>query len=283
MSRHFVQSSRLRAALLSTYQIYATAQVWRSGPRIFVNSMPKAGTHLVTSELARFPGLQDTRLHILTRHMNQLAVEGEHRTDFAADAAGFARQVRRVRGGQYFTAHLPHEPALDAAIAGQRLRSVFVTRDPRDILVSQFHYVMGLRRHHLHGRIAALFDDLARYEALAFGLDGAPPARSLADRLQSFRGWLDAPEVLVVRFEDLVGARGGGDEASKARVLRAIAEHCGLPTEGIEARAATAAGPTATLRKGKANAWRGEIPDQIVDRLHAESGDLIRAYGYAVD
>ncbi|WP_396593047.1 sulfotransferase domain-containing protein [Brevundimonas sp. R86498] len=283
MAANFVQSGFLRGVLLGSYRVYAQLQFWRSGPRIFVNSLPKAGTHLVTDQLGRFPDAHNSRLHILTRDVNRLTDRKTHSLDFEANVPEFVKRVRTVRPGQFFSAHLPFDPALGAAMRDEGLRSIFVARDPRDILVSQFHYVVGLKRHHLHPRIMALPDDLARYEALAFGLDGSPPVLSLRQRLDVFHGWLNTPGVLVVRFEDLVGARGGGDEATKARTLTAIAEHCGLSTEGIAARAATAAGPTATLRKGKANAWRGEIPDAVVDRLHAECGDLIRAYGYAVD
>lgn len=283
MSRHFVQSGRLRAVLMSGYRAYASAQIWRSGPRIFVNSMPKAGTHLLTSELSRFPGLQNSRLHILTREVNKLSESSEHLLEFEPDISDFNRQVRSVRGSQYFSSHLPYDPRLALELEAQSLRTLFVTRDPRDVLVSQFHYVVGLKRHHLHQSIVGLTDDVARYEALAFGMSGPPPAQSLAKRMQAFQGWLNLPEVLVVRFEDLVGARGGGDDSVKATTLRAIAAHCGLSDEGIEERSTTASSPTATLRKGKANAWRGEIPHEIVARLHAESGDLIRAYGYSVD
>ena len=51
MSKNFVQNALLRQSLLTAYRGYARAQFWRSGPRIFVNSIPKAGTHLLTAEL----------------------------------------------------------------------------------------------------------------------------------------------------------------------------------------------------------------------------------------
>lgn len=283
MSGNFVQNASARKVGLFAARSIARAQIWRRGPRIFVNSVPKAGTHLLTAELSRFPSTMESRLHIEKGRVNRKAVGGARSTAFELDAHAFEALVQTVRGGQFFTAHLPFDDAIHRILHREEVRSTFMARDPRDILVSQFHYIMGLKRHDLHEYLAGLGRDDLRWNALAFGVEGPLAITGVQDRLAAFQGWLTAPGVLVVRFEDLVGARGGGDEATKAETLRAIASHCGLSDAGIEERSATASNPTATLRKGKANAWRGEIPDSVVERLHAESGDLIRAYGYSVD
>ena len=80
MSKNFVQNALLRKSLLTAYRGYARAQIWRSGPRIFVNSIPKAGTHLLTAELEKFPQLQNSRLHIQAHKVNAATASADFKS-----------------------------------------------------------------------------------------------------------------------------------------------------------------------------------------------------------
>jgi hypothetical protein len=251
MSRHFVQNARLRAAMLAGYRVWARAQVWRSGPRIFVNSLPKAGTHLLTAELARFAGLQNSGLHL----------EG-------------------ARIG-VFSAHLYWTQELEDAISDSGAATLFMIRDPRDILLSRMHYILGLRRHRLHDFLGQRFDNAAdRLRVLVSGNATEPFIRPMRTDLASFARWIERPGVLTVRFEDLVGERGGGSERAKRAALEAIAHHCGLDPSGLAEQAASGAGATPTLRKGQIGGWRSELPGEVVDAVDRECGDLLAAMGY---
>src|SRR5205085_10896012 len=50
---------------------------------------------------------------------------------------------------------------------------------------------------------------------------------SIGDRLDGYTAWLDDPSVLVVRFEDLIGPTGGGDETRQKDTVAAVARHVG--------------------------------------------------------
>lgn len=279
MSKHFVQSAGLRSLLLKGYRTYARAQWWRSGPRIFINSIPKAGTHLLAAELEKFPQVQNSRLHI-----NSKDVFVDHRIGGignVVDFRNFQASIEEVRPGQFFTAHLPFDPGFVARLDDGGVRTLFVMRDPRDILVSRLHYVKGLRRHSQHDLFTSRLEtDEERLRILLEGNDARPHIVPFRTLLERFAPWAQAPGVLTVRFEDLVGERGGGTTEAKHNTLRAVAEHCGLPAGQVERYAATAAKATATLRRGQANAWRESLPPDIIEAVHRECGALIAEMGY---
>ncbi|HEV2746395.1 MAG TPA: sulfotransferase domain-containing protein [Allosphingosinicella sp.] len=283
MSKNFVQNAVLRQALLSAYRGYARAQLWRSGTRILVNSIPKAGTHLLTAELEKLPHLQNSRLHIQAHLVN--AASGGHRTEaFALDTKRVAKLIGTVRRGQFFSAHLMFTDELDALLRAKGVRTIFMLRDPRAILVSRFHYIMGLKRHHLHDFLSReARSDEERYRLLVEGHAGEPYMRPMADMMRGFLPWLDSPATLSVRFEDLVGERGGGSMEAKLTALRRICDHIGLAPAGLEQQAATAAKATPTLRTGQANAWREALPPAALEAVERQCGELIRAMGYPAE
>jgi len=283
MSKNFVQSAALRSLAVRAYRLYARAQFWRTGPRIFINSIPKAGTHLVTAELERFQGLQHSRLHI---EIAETKVGEQRRPDAnpVLDYRKVARYVDQVRPGQFFSAHLFWTQEMQDIIAARGIPTVFVLRDPRDILISRLHYTAGLQRHWMHKFFTENYhSDVERLRLLVMGHEANPVVIPMRNVLESFQPWLTAPGVLSVKFEDLVGERGGGSAARKLEVLQQIATHCGLPSGHLEELAKTATGSTPTLRKGKIGGWREDMPKEIADLVHRECGDLIKACGYALD
>lgn len=279
MSQNFVQNSQLRTMMLGAYRLYARSQFWRSGPRIFINSIPKAGTHLLTAELEKFPEVQNSRLHLELDRIGTYAANGDYHLDIGKAAA----HVRQIRAGQYFSAHMFWTPEMEKLLADAGICSLFMTRDPRDILVSRFHYVMGLRRHHLHDYLTGLDNDDARWRALVLGHEGAPFIRPMRDMLNSFLPWKEKSASLTLRFEDLVGERGGGTVAAKQQALEAMCDHSGLSRDLVARNAATGTAGTATLRKGQANAWRDNLPPAVIAMVHDHCGAEIARMGYAVD
>jgi sulfotransferase 6B1 len=283
MSSNFVQSKLLRTVGIAVFRTRSRMIWWKNGPRAFLNSIPKAGSHLLIAELERLGGIDRSMLHVETRSVNRLGRGREHIAEVEVDIDRFDRQARTVRNSQYFTAHLPWSDELSQYLADHGFRTIYLMRDPRAILVSNCHYIMGLRRHHLHSFLSGLPDDEARYRALLLGKDDLPQIPSMRLRLEAYGGWTADPSVLTIRFEDLIGAQGGGSVESKEQALRAVANHVGLDSNRIADLAQSRAGRTATLREGKAHSWSGKIPSGILDLMREECGELCAAYGYSLD
>lgn len=282
MSRHFVQSSVLRKVALGVYRAVARVQFWRSGPRVLVNSIPKAGTHLLTAELNQFKELRNSRLHLDSNRIcspEMLAHQGPP----APNIERTMRYVSQVRLGQFFTAHWYWSPELLELMNRCEIRSLFMIRDPRDMLASRLYYIKTLKRHPLHRFINNGFrNDNDRYRALIRGHD-RPFGLPERTRLEAYLPWTVAPQVLTVKFEDLVGEHGGGSVRKKHETLVRIAEHCGLNAEPISDIAARQTHPTATLRRGKIGTWREELPADIIAEWMDNCADVVTAFGYPED
>ncbi len=281
MASHFFQNALARDVAIAGYRLYARSQVWRTGPRIFVNSIPKAGTHLLISELKRHPALQDSGLWVRARFVNQLAANNERIKDFDLDKQAFSRMVGTVRNGQFFWAHLHHDPKIFEVLSEGDIKTVFVIRHPLDVLVSNFHYIKSLKRHSKHDFfVNTLTTDAERIDALING-NQSPYMGSMRAKLEEYLGWLKEPDVLTVKYEDLVGERGGGDDRLRGQTFAAIYEHCGLerPERLISADASRT---SATFRKGKIRNWADTLSDADTARAWSGIEDLATQYGYTL-
>lgn len=259
MSKHFFQSAALRSVLMSGYRIYARAQIGRSGPKVFINSIPKAGTHLVTTILDQIPGLMHSRLHVETWRIST----EKHRqplSEFALDKDAFIRELASVRPGQFASGHIPWHKSVLETLKEQGFQTIFVTRDPEAILRSRFHYITGLRRHPLHRQLMEDYEsDEARWAALRNGMpdrgEDKPGTDSYVQYLEAFSGWTrqaQDDQFQIIHFEDLVGEQGGGSDALRIATLDQLASTLAPKIlSGTELHYRSVGKKSATYRAGK--------------------------------
>lgn len=250
-------------------------------PRVLANSLPKAGTHLLTALLAELPDMRFSGVHVTAYDLH--------------DETGYLprnldRLLRPVRTGQYVSAHLPASPTVVEAVTRLRYRSLFIVRDPRDVAVSDVFYILGYRQHPLHGVLTAIPTMDERLDAVLRGLPdtrrGLPLMEPIGERLDNYLGWLDAPGTAVVRFERLVGARGGGDDTEQLREVQAVAAHVDRPLSDEQARATAAkvwSPRSSTFRKGAIGEWRRYFDDRHADYVRRTAGAQLVALGYERD
>ena len=285
----FFQSKQLRRGLIAGYRVYARSMFFLPGPRIFVNSVAKSGTHLLTRILESRPGTMLSGIHVPWWQCHTAPIEHGLTPDFEVDRDKFARCLAGARPGQIVTSHFPWRPEIAETLRAAGYAIVFQMRDPRDTLVSQLRYILGLRRHFLRERILSEFaDDDARLMAL---ITGAPPRGAgetaplepigvlLAHRV----GWLGHPDIHVCRFEDLVGARGGGDAEAQRREIEAVCAHVGRPIDddGVTRLVAgLAKGKSATFRRGVIGDWRNHFKPEHVAAFKQQCGRYLIDLGY---
>jgi hypothetical protein len=271
-----------RQLALAVLQTYAEARFWGTGPRILVNSFPKAGTHLITAELTKLDGIRNSYLHLQPRDFNRLAPDRRRLLDFELDGHALARRLRKIGKGQIVTAHFAYVKEFRRLLDELEYRTIFVVRDPRDVLISDLNYVKTLPRHFLHRTLMEEFTtDAERLEAMIRGIERPPYVRPLAERWQRYLGWMAAPGVLTVRFEDVVGTAGGGDDAVKRASMGRISAHIGrgdgaVPEDDVLHRQKW----TPTLRSGRTNRWREVLTPAQIALFEREMSGVMTALGY---
>ena len=242
------------------------ARATQSGlPEVLCVSLPKAGTHLVERAVCLHPGMH--RRILPTLNPENVGPEG------------LGGVLAKLRPGQVLLAHLPFDAAYPALLGRDGVKTLFVVRDPRDIAVSLAHYIGGRDDHPLHFVYSARPDQRSRIELAILGdAEVRPPAPPLESLLAGFAGWLESG-ALVVRFEELIGARGGGKDDAQARAVDDIYAYLGVkPGKRVAERLFSTASPT--FRAGQIGQWREAFDPELEALFEREAGRWMEVYGY---
>jgi hypothetical protein len=159
----------------------------------------------------------------------------------------------------YLHGHLVFDPELHRRARAAGVSIVFLYRDPRASLASLAHFILGRNEpaslaRRLPGR------DLG--SVLRFLVEGDAETPPFDDFYTPYEGWKDAEGVTVVRFEDIIGPRGGGSTGVQLAVLSSLAGRIGWPGEPERLAAAISRtfNPGAgTFRRGTIDGWRGDL------------------------
>jgi len=158
--------------------------------------------------------------------------------------------------------------------------NVLMIRDPRDTFVSWMNYRKTISP--FWGEAyASLSDDdklsyVIRYPDQDYGV------RTFYQRAIE---WMKNPNVLVCRFEDLVGPNGGGDSQLQENTIRQLIEHLGYPLseERIKYIIENLYGGTATFFSGQINSWPKYFNEYNKQLFKEEMGDILISLGYEQD
>ncbi len=285
-------------------------------PCVFINSLPKSGTHLLAKTVELFgyrehfadDAIQDdparvTPLFInyrevkdaLTRAQKQPAASADGTvavgtlTPVYVDPSIFGAWLAALQPGHYLLGHVMYSPALRPLLAHLGYRHLFILRDPRAVVVSLLDFILetrGMPRPHF---LQADFREMTAQARLDFILEGGTASRAgvttqgFAAVYRALLKWEADPACLVVRFEDLVGPEGGGSAASQQATIARIAGHLGHSATAAADRMATVFDPTSrTFRTGQIDSWQNEVDAASLAHLNAYCAPLCQAAGYEV-
>lgn len=251
-------------------------------PWLFGNSFPKSGTHLLLQVLAGFEGLGPAvyggQPPILTYAV---------RTGYQRPIADIQADLGRIRPGDVAYGHLHALPEVVSALRSPGGVVYFVNRDPRDVVVSHVFYVTEINPRHVHHKHYAyeLPDFESRLRTSILGRpDFAEPFPDVRARFEPYMGWLDVPEVLLLRYEDVL--------ADQAGELGRIFDHAvgrgfrtQLSRDAAIARLAAAIKPenSPTFRSGGSGGWKKHFSPTLKALFKEVTGDLLQRLGYEQD
>ncbi len=279
----------LRTVASTSYRGWARSMVAFPPPRVFLNSVPKAGTHLLMELVRRLPRMMFSGRHHALR---DFSIEGKSPPELvpAIDLDAFGRVLGKVRNGQFITAHFPYRKDVEEMLEQRGFSSLLMLRDPRDVAVSHTFYVTNTERHWLHCRFTeALHTSDERLMATITGFpddDISNGQESIGQRFEQYFGWFANPNVLVCRFEALVGSAGGGSHEEAMDTVISVAKHLRRPLskEKAEEVGQRSWSPgVATFRKGQIGDWRNHFNEKHKEAFKQVAGDVLIRLGYEHD
>ncbi len=229
---------------------------------LFLISIPKAGTHLLYSLAQAFgyhagiicPEWPKPGLWYCLEHSNSHT----RATDFFIDT---------VRRSPFGNRHHPFatSPAL------------FIYRNPLDILVSEANY------YHREGKtiFAGYLGGKSFEERLLTLISDPWLFGTFRDRMAGFVPWLDFPNVVPLSFEEIVGARGGGDDAVQRRLIWSLQLKLHVPgrPEAFASRVFNPDSPT--FNEGRIGSHREKLTTPALRAFGQLPQDFMQAFGYA--
>ena len=194
-----------------------------------------------------------------------------------------ARRLFKVPEGCFVNAHCLYTPELAGLFRQQGMKTVCILRDPRDVAVSQMHYLKQLKNHFAHEEYMALPSDGERLMVSIRGGElGGRRLKSLAERYGRFVGWERDGGAVMVRFEDLVGPEGGGSEEARRLAVGRVAAHLDVTADErtISRIGEGLFGAGRTFRRGQIGGWREEFSAEHERAVEEEAGPLLDELGY---
>jgi hypothetical protein len=261
-------------------QARAQAADFAATPPVLANSFPKSGTHLLDQIVAALPHRRNYG-SFLASLTSSFRYRRRSEEETCRLIAGFVP-------GEIVRGHLWYAPAVAEALEAKNVVHYLIIRDPRDVVVSEAHYLRSINPWH---KLHAYFKSVGSLEeAIALSIEGLPDKLQEIDypdvgrRLACYEAWFDHPDVCLVRFEDLISPE-------RDRVLRRMIQFYDRQAASTDdpdellARMTDKMAPSKshTFRSGKAGGWKESFTAEHKMRFkHVAQTALVRL-GYEAD
>ena len=249
-------------------------------PPMFGNSKPKSGSHLLLQILNGFTQIMPYK-YVEADPIRTIEKKGRRRTE--SEVLG---ELKRIPKGVIGWGYVEPSSENVAVLCQPHRVNYFVYRDPRDLLVSQVFFATDMNEEHgMHELYKSLPDFGERLKVAITGIDqdGAYMV-GVKQRYASVFEWREQPNVMCIRFEDLINNRDATLEAMLDEV-----ESTGykIPTPREKARSilrkAIQPKKSHTFRSGKTGAWREHFTEEHKNLFKDVTGDLLVKLEYERD
>ncbi|MBN3555655.1 sulfotransferase domain-containing protein [Fictibacillus nanhaiensis] len=237
----------------------------------FFNSFPKSGTHLMFQIL--------TGIRSLTFDQNLHLYEG-----ISAQLAEHQRELEKLKENEFLSGHIYYSTPWEKILQDLDMKQIFLYRDLRDVVVSYNYYIEKIDAP-LHQYFQQ--KELSKSERMLLIIRGIPEVghQDIHDWFSEFKGWLTAPNVLSIKFEELLRSEDSLDQ-SVQKIVKFIMEE---ELENLDhtviqrAKENISTQDSATFRKGTIGNWKEEFDEEISDAFKKTAGHLLIELGYEKD
>ena len=116
---------------------------------IFLNSLPKSGTHLLSEALTGLPGVSHSGKHFerkaIAKYVDKgvdYPVAGREDIDIIKDLKWIERLLHTIKPGRFITSHMFFHTSIINTLNRMNFRILQMIRDPRDVVLSWANYII---------------------------------------------------------------------------------------------------------------------------------------------
>ena len=254
---------------------------------ILCNSYPKSGTHLLYQILYSIPNLCKWDDIVSVQALCGIMNTASH----VRWKIGSASNHSIVRS------HLMYCDEILDILQEFNCKKLFIYRDLRDVAVSHARWVTKEERIFLHD----IYLDYSSFdEQLMTSIKGIPLGTPFSSNISQpdigsdfsrWQGWVNDANTLAVKFEDLVGERGGGSEEKRLYIVEQILDHLSISMSSHQVKEKFASyilnpDESHTFKKGgKGNigAWKTFFKQEHKEEFKKVAGKILIDLGYEQD
>lgn len=227
-------------------------------------SIPKAGTHLLNKAIK----LMFKMKHIRGFLDNSIIVQEEF-------------DLLSRKPNSFIQKHLVHKGEHAKLFRENKIKGIFIYRDPRDQIVSLSNYAIKtgmwpkLSRKDIKYNINYLIQDCSIIGPTNPILKHA---KGIDDYYNYFLPWANETDIVyATSFEKLVGPRGGGSLEAQLQELKNIAQHLGIKLTDKQIRdvAQNVFGSSQTFHKGIIGQWKQHFDESVKNLFKQYAGQLL--------
>lgn len=264
-------------------------QLHGSQPKSIVlcNSYPKSGTHLLYQILYSIPGLKKWNDIVSVQALCGIMNTASH----------IRWKIGSAPNGTIVRSHLMYCNQILNILNENGCKMLFIYRDLRDVAVSHARWVIKEERIFLHDLYTqmATFDD-----QLMHSIQGVPIGSPFGSNISQpdigsdfarWSRWVEDPHTLAIKFEDLVGERGGGSEATRLYKVQQILDHLSVSISKHQLQEQFASyilnpDESHTFKKGgkgSIGGWQTHFKDEHKTAFKKVAGEMLIKLGYEQD
>lgn len=243
------------------------------GGKILANSFPKSGTHLLTQALNPLRTidygnfLASTPSFSMRENSNKI----------------MQKKITNLIPGELVPGHLFHSPEIEDELNSSNVIHLFIYRDPRDVVISESHYLAHMNRwHKLHPTFKNLLRDSERFNLSIRGIKSNEMYYpNIGERMARYSPWLKSNNVFQIKFEDIIGNKRKLVLTEMYKFLKERIE-IDISIEEIVNQSLTSIKPESshTFRSGKTQNWKKEFSEQNCKLFSEYVGDELKLWGY---
>lgn len=283
--------------------------------KVICVTIPKSGTHLLLKCLTLFDqpnmtfkfdgniesykpvGARKKKFDRLNRFDPPHHYKGEF--DLTTEGPISKRFVARIHEKPtqrlFWASHWPYTKEADAYFGSKAVGNFFIIRDPRDMIVSMAHMVQRGWNGEFYENVQDLIFDFIdgrqkHFLRWAVEVHSAYPLLweyGVVGFYNMYLPWMNAKKFYTVRFENLVGAKGGGSDEAQFEEIKKMAEHIGLKLapEKIKEIGENLFGGSKTFRSGQIGGWKKHFTPEMKAAFKKAPGanQLLIDLGYEKD
>lgn len=265
--------------------------------KVICVTIPKAGTHLLIKCLTLLGVKGVTYNYNTEKYAGRRRQDPYHRlTPLEYADRTFARLSYRIKKNKNvrrsFLVHLPFTQKYKPFFDKFTEKNFLMMRDPRDQLISLASTAIEdplKREDFLHDVLLDLIEGKQRQVPWKprHGATDMMWTLGTVNFYKAFLKWADEPNFCVIRFENLVGPQGGGNEEAQIQEINKIANHLGvtLTSEQVNYILDNIFGETRTFKQGQARSWVKYFTPEIKDAYKRVPGacQMLIDLGYEQD